>query len=114
MLRAPKRLRRQMEHVKRCLVTNCDDRAIAMGLCGKHYGASWRGGHPHYDRNRWREQHGFMRPFFKKAEKETVTIASERRLLIRLKRKFGIPYRLPLHLQTMTPEQITRDWKTFI
>lgn len=43
-----------------------------------------------------------------------VAIARERRLLVRLKRKFGIPYRLPLQLQTLTPEQIITEWRTFI
>jgi len=43
-----------------------------------------------------------------------IAIARERRLLVRLKRKFGIPYRLPLQLQALTPEQIVTDWKTFI
>ena len=68
---------------------------------------------------RWRKRHPSMRRIIKrrlakKAERENLGVARGRQLLIRLKRKFGMPYRLPLQLQKMTPEQIVKEWRGFI
>lgn len=115
-----KRLRRQMEYArlsdegrrqswgKRCTIRGCKSKVSVRGLCKAHYQKAWKENHPHYDRDIWRG-----RQRINNSDPTLPAIARERRLLIRLKRKFGIPYRLPLQLQALTPEQIVKRWRTF-
>jgi len=131
VLKVSKRSRQQIKSERRCLVAGCKGEVAIKDLCRKHYHAAWRETNPdhhrkwrranvHYDRNHWRSRHqnsimACPAPVAKGNNKlGAPAIARERRLLVRLKRKFGIPYRLPLQLQTLTPEQIVTDWKTFI